>query len=82
MARKAKRGDATGIAAIRVWAMAIEAAMIKRYIGNAPTLEPIKAIAQKTIKDVQKIKPMMTSDCDSLWRHLPDCNCEPLDPSV
>ena len=54
MAKKAKKGDAAGIAAIRIWAMAIETAMIKRYIGNAPTLEPIKAIALRTVKEIQK----------------------------
>lgn len=82
MAKKAKKGDAAGIAAIRIWAMAIETAMIKRYIGNAPTLEPIKAIALRTVKEIQKIKPAMLSDCDSTWRHLPDCTCDPTDSSI
>ena len=58
MARKAKRGDATGIAAIRIWAMAIEAAMIKlphRKRADPGTDQGDRL--KKTAQDVRRSSP-------------------------
>lgn len=72
----APRGDAAGMAAIRIWTMQIETAMITRYVGNAPTLKDIKAIAKETLRSVHRIKPALLSDCQG-WPHLPICECDP-----
>lgn len=75
-AKLAPRGDAAGMAAIRIWAMEIETAMIRRYVGNAPTIKEIKALAAETIRKIHGIKPLMMSDCDT-WTHQPTCECDP-----
>ena len=78
--RLAPRGDVTGLARIRMWSGALETAMIQRYIGNAPTLRELGRIVKGALKDIQRIKPTMQSDCPSTLSHLPDCNC--LDPVI
>ncbi|MEO8358764.1 MAG: hypothetical protein ABI672_01940 [Vicinamibacteria bacterium] len=72
----APRGDSTGLAAIRIWTMQIETAMVRRYIGNGPTLDEIQRIASETLKKLKGIKPAMVSDCPG-WDHTPDCECMP-----
>jgi hypothetical protein len=83
MARKKKapkalapRGDAAGMAAIRIWAMQLETAMIQRYVGNAPTLEQIRKISSEALTKVNRIKPKLMSDCPG-WDHMPECQCVP-----
>lgn len=71
----APRGDAAGLAAIRMLTNALETAMIERYIGNAPTLKPIRAIIRGALRDIRKIKPMAVSDCPESLVHQPNCNC-------
>ncbi len=75
--RRAPRGDAAGMAAIRMWSMDIESAMIRRYVGNAPTLPEIRKIAVDTVSRIQRIKPAMMSDCHD-WKHRPNCECVPV----
>ena len=72
----APRGDAAGMAAIRVWTMEIETAMIRRYVGNKPTLVEIKAIAAEAVRKIHGIKPALLSDCMG-WTHMPNCECDP-----
>jgi hypothetical protein len=72
----AARGDTAGMAAIRIWSMEIESAMIRRYVGNAPTLTEIKKIAAETVRKIHGIQPALMSDCDG-WTHLPSCECDP-----
>jgi len=76
----APRGDAAGLATIRLLTNALETAMIERYVGNAPTLKPIRAIVRGALRDIRKIKPIAMSDCPEHLVHQPDCNCE--DPSL
>lgn len=76
----APRGDAAGLATIRMLTNALETAMIARYVGNAPTLKPIRAIVRGALRDIRKIKPLAMSDCPEQLVHQPDCNCE--DPSL
>lgn len=76
----APRGDAAGLATIRMLSNALETAMIERYVGNAPTLKPIRAIVRGALRDIRKIKPLAMSDCPDHLVHQPDCNCE--DPSL
>ena len=73
--RLAPRGDAAGLARIRMWTNAIETAMIERYVGNAPTLRPMAKITRETLRAIKKIKPMFMSDCPSFLVHSVDCNC-------
>ena len=72
----APRGDAAGMAAIRIWAMDLETAAIRRYVGNAPTLEQIKRIYLEAARRVHAIKPALMSDCGN-WTHQPNCECDP-----
>jgi hypothetical protein len=72
----APRGDAAGMAAIRIWSMEIETAMIRRYVGNAPTLDEIKKIAAEAVRKLHGIKPALLSDCQG-WTHMPGCECDP-----
>jgi hypothetical protein len=76
----APRGDAAGLATIRMLTNALETAMIERYVGNAPTLKPIRAIVRGALRDIRKIKPLAMSDCPDQLVHQPDCNCE--DPAL
>ena len=78
--RLAPRGDASGFAVIRMWTNAIETAMIKRYVGNAPTLKPMARIVKDTLKGIKRIKPMAMSDCPGFLAHSVDCNCG--DPAI
>jgi len=75
--RLAPRGDAAGLAAIRLWIMQLETVMVKRYIGNAPTLEEIQKISSEALRKLKAIKPELTSDCGGGWPHEPDCQCAP-----
>jgi hypothetical protein len=77
MAKKATKGDAEGMAAIRIWTNELETAMIMRYIGNAPTLKEIKEIVLKARRSIDDIKPAMMSNCGGDWVHLPGCKCDP-----
>ena len=76
----ARRGDAAGLATIRMWTNAIETAMIKRYVGNAPTLRAIRAVVRGALRDIGKIKPVALSDCPDNLMHQPGCNCA--DPAI
>lgn len=76
----APRGDAAGLATIRMLTNALETAMIERYVGNAPTLKPIRAIVRGALRDIRKIKPLAMSDCPDHLVHQPDCYCE--DPAL
>ena len=76
----ARRGDAAGLATIRMLTNALETAMIERYVGNAPTLKPIRAIVRGALRDIRKIKPLSVSDCPDYLVHQPNCNCG--DPSL
>jgi len=76
----APRGDAAGLATIRMWTNAIETAMIKRYVGNAPTLKAIRAVVRGTLRDIGKIKPLAISDCPDSLMHQPECYCA--DPAI
>jgi len=77
---KARRGDAAGFAAIRMWTNALETAMIKRYVGNAPTLRPIRAVVREALRAIKRIKPLAMSDCPDYLTHEPGCNCG--DPAI
>ena len=76
----APRGNAEGLATIRMWTNAIETAMIKRYVGNAPTLKAIRAVVRNTLRDIGRIKPLALSDCPDNLIHQPGCNCA--DPAI
>ncbi len=76
----APRGDAAGLATIRMLTNALETAMIERYVGNAPTLKPIRSIVRGALRDIRKIKPMAVSDCPDHLVHQPDCCCG--EPSI
>ena len=73
--RLASRGDALGFARIRMWTCAIETAMIERYIGNAPTLKALRAVVKTTLRDINRIKPALMSDCPGDMAHKPNCRC-------
>lgn len=73
--RKAPRGNAEGVAAIRMWTNALETAMLARYIGNKPTLRPLRQIVKATLREIGKIKPKMMSDCPDTLSHQPNCFC-------
>jgi len=76
----APRGDAAGLATIRMWTNALETAMITRYIGNAPTLKAIRAVVLFALRDIGKIKPLAMSDCPENLTHQPGCDCA--DPAI
>ena len=73
----APRGTTAGMVAIRIWAMQIEARMMTRYVGNAPTLARIRKVAARTLRDLDAIKPALMSDCDPEMTHQPNCYCNP-----
>jgi hypothetical protein len=73
----APRGDAVGLAAIRLWIMQLETVMVKRYIGNAPTLPEIQKISSEALRKLKAIKPALMSDCAGGWPHEPGCECGP-----
>lgn len=75
--RKAPKGTAAGMAAIRIMCNALETAMIERYVGNAPTLRGIRAAVSKALKEIARIRPAMMSDCEPGWKHKPNCVCWP-----
>ena len=78
--RLAPRGDAAGVARIRMWTNALETAMIERYIGNAPTLRQLRPIVKIALRDIGRIKPAMMSDCPDTLSHQTDCTCT--DPAI
>ena len=78
--RPAPRGDAAGLASIRMWTNALETAMIERYIGNAPTIRKLRMIVKSALRDVGRIKPAMMSDCPNPLSHQSDCTCT--DPAI
>ncbi len=73
--RLAPQGDALGFARIRMWTCAIERAMIERYIGNAPTLKDLRAVVKTTLRDINRIKPALMSNCPGDMMHKPGCRC-------
>lgn len=75
--KKAERGNAEGLAVIRMAINMLETRMIERYIGNAGTLNDIVRIARETRKAIEKIKPSMISDCPNHTEHEADCRCCP-----
>jgi hypothetical protein len=76
--RLAPRGNAEGLAAIRMWTNALETAMIARYIGNAPTLRKLRPIVKSMLREIARIKPLMMSDCPYPCSHETDCTCSDL----
>jgi hypothetical protein len=81
-AKLAPRGDASGLARIRMWSNALETAMIRRYIGNATTLESIGDIVNRAVKQLSGIRPFATSDCPPGMVHVEDCQCIDPPPSA
>ena len=78
--RLAPRGNAEGLAVIRMWTNALETAMISRYIGNAPTLRELRPIVKGMLKEIARIKPALMSDCSPPTSHESDCTC--IDPAI
>ena len=78
--RLAPRGDAAGLASIRMWTNALETAMIERYIGNAPTIRQLRLVVKSALRDIGRIKPAMMSDCPNTLSHQPGCTCT--DPAI
>ena len=76
--KRAPKGNAAGVAAIRIMCNTIENRMIQRYIGNAPTLDKILLIAKAAIKRIGGIRPAMVSDCDHGYAHQNQCECVPI----
>ena len=75
---KATPCTAHDLAAIELHLLRLKDHAIRRIVGNRENLPAVLESIHSASVQVKQLVPLSESDCPGDWRHLADCNCEPI----